>query len=428
MKRHLLLGVGLMVGLGLLALREVAIAQDKSPIPVKRIPTQGFKKNIKLKLDQPTKGATKLALIQKNSSGVSTVGVYATGDSILRGSGELITKAQSGESLAVRGDPYGKVLGAYFRKGYEQHREGFSKGRYLVFGSDGVSKLVVTGIDGTMSIQPAPSGMFALGWYGLNAPGAFPTFYYGGGRKKKAENWPADQHINGVAFSPDGGLIGIGASSQDGGRTHVSFYDAQGRRVWEAPAIGAVTFSSDGRQIALVMTDKVEIRDKSGKVLRETSVPGLNASSKAEFSGDGKRLAVTTASSGVRIIRVDNGAVIGSWEWAKSDTIIALGKGIQFQIVGISVSQDGTSLGVAGISWHLKPVQLQGWGDADIKDPESLADLVIMLNEIGKVKDEVALPPSVLLKDSESPIVVSADGKSVTVPTSSRILSYEVDN
>lgn len=408
-------------------LPSAAWAQEKTATPVKAVPSQGAKHRAKLKGDQPTKGAARWALIPKNAN-APTVGVYATNDSILRGSGELISKVQPGESLEVRGDRSGKVLGAYFRKGYEQQREGFAKGRYLVFGNDGSLKLEITGIDGTMAIQPSPSGTVALGWYGLNSPGAFPIFLYGGGKKKKADGWPADQHINGVVFSPDGGLIGIGASGQNGARTHTSFYDAQAKKLWDAPAIGAVSFSADGKQIALVMPDKVEIRDRTGKVLREASIPGLNASSKAEFSGDGKRLAVTTANNGVRIVRTDSGEIIGSWDWTASDSIRALDDGIQFQVVGLSASQDGTSLGVAGISWHLKPVKLEGWGNADIKDPEGLADLVIVLDEAGKTKDEIVLPPGTLLKNTESPAVVSADGKSVIVPAASKILRYEVAN
>lgn len=418
--KRLLLAVGLMVGGG-----QLVEAQEKSPVPVKDIPKQGAKSRATLKLDQPTKGAMRWAVISKNSSGASTVGVYATNDAILRGSGELITKAQSGESLEVRGDRYGKVLGAYFRKGFEQQREGFAKGRYLVFGNDGATKLEIPGIDGTMSMQPSPSGTLAFGWYGLNSPGAFPTFFYGGGKKKKAEGWPADHHINGVTFSPDGSLVGIGASGQNGARTHTSFYDAQARKAWDAPAV-AVAFSADGKQIALVMADKVEIRDKHGKMLRETPIPGLNVSSKVEFSGDGKRLAVTTSGNGLRVVRVDSGEIIGSWDWTTSDSIRVLAGGVQFQVVGLSASQDGTSLGVAGISWHMKPVKLEGWGD--VERPENLADFIIILDETGKIKDEIVLPPGTLLKNTESPVVVSIDGRSVTVPAASKILRYEVGN
>lgn len=373
---------------------------------------KGVRGKAKLFKKVPMAAPARLALAPSDMTG----GIVATKDAILAQNGSVLRAAKKGEALEVQAGPYDKVLGAYFLSEYRQSKEGYAKGVYVLFDQTGKARLEVKNIEGTMIMRPSPTGDLVIGYFGLNAPAATPVFYYGANRKA-AEGWPQGQHTDNVYYSPDGKIIGIST----GGET--IFYDNKAKKLWTTSASGPAEFSSDSKRIVIASSDRLLILDGHGAVLREISAPGVNKDSFVHISGNGKKVVVVIGGAQVRQFDTEDGKTSWSWDTASSGAVPGMQADATFLITGARVSADGSVTAISGTSWRPKAVQLKGWGE--VKDPEYLAEHIVLLTENASILDEIDLPPGSMLRFGEARFALSSDGKNLSVPTKTELLRYE---
>lgn len=380
--------------------------------PSAALSREGIRGKAKLLKKTPLAAPARLALAPSDMS----AGIVATKDAVLAADGSVLRAAKKGEALEVQAGPYDKMLGAYFLSEYRQSKEGYAKGVYVLFDQTGKVRLEMKNIEGTMVMRPSPDGGLVIGYFGLNAPAATPIFYYGTNRKL-AEGWPQGQHADNVYYSPDGKIIGIAT----GGET--IFYDNKAKKLWIANASGPAAFSNDSKRIVIAGSDRLLILDGKGAVLREISAPGVNKGSFVHVSGNGKKVVVVVGGNQVRQFDTDDGKAIWSWDTSSSGAVPGMQADATFLITGARVSADGSVTAISGTSWRPKAVQLKGWGE--VKDPEYLAEHIVLLAENANILDVINLPPGAMLRFGEARFALSSDGKSLAVPTKTELLRYE---